>query len=263
MSRPGSKTRWNTLKKGDHAPRRRQRDLLRAQATITRERVTLGGESVDYALRRSHRRRSIALLIDDRGLRVAAPHGAGADAIEGMLKKHETWVLRKLRERLAQRGPSLQWVTGEAIMFLGTPLTLDIVPGAGQPAVHEDRLMAGADLPALAERVGAWLKSEALACFRTRVAHFHPLLGVGAPEVRLSNARTRWGSCHASGRVSLNWRLVQIPLRLIDYVVVHELAHLREMNHSHRFWTIVYEMLPDYAARRKELLTESGAYLRV
>ena len=253
--------RWNILKKGDQAPRRRQRDLLRAPATVTREHITLGGEPVDYALRRSHRRRSIALLIDDRGLRVAAPHGARADAIEGMLKKHETWVLRKLRERLAHRGPSLQWVSGEAIMFLGTPLTLDIVPGAGQPVASGGRLMAGAELPALAERGTAWLKREALACFRTRIAHFHPLLGVDAPEIKLSNARTRWGSCHASGRVSLNWRLVQMPLRLIDYVVVHELAHLREMNHSPRFWAIVGELLPDYAARRKELLAESGAYL--
>jgi predicted metal-dependent hydrolase len=180
-----------------------------------------------------------------------------------MLQRHEIWVLRKLRERAARRAPPLQWSSGEAIMFLGAPLTLDLVPGEAQPAAAAGRLVAGAALPGLPERVAAWLKEEALVRFRARVDHFQPLLAVDTPRVRLSNARTRWGSCHAAGRISLNWRLIQMPLRLIDYVVVHELAHLREMNHSHRFWTIVGAALPDYLARRRELLAESGSYLRI
>jgi predicted metal-dependent hydrolase len=97
-----------------------------------------------------------------------------------------------------------------------------------------------------------------------RVHHFRQTLDVTAdPTVHLSNARTRWGSCHASGRVHLNWRLVQMPLHLIDYVVAHEVAHLLEMNHSQRFWRTVARMVPDYAARRRELRSDSHRYLFV
>ena len=80
-------------------------------------------------------------------------------------------------------------------------------------------------------------------------------------SMRLSNARSRWGSCHVSGRISLNWRLIQLPPHLVDYVVVHELAHLREMNHSPRFWSLVGRIIPDYQARRRELRREAHQYL--
>ena len=128
-----------------------------------------------------------------------------------------------------------------------------------------ERLVVG--VPALsrpddiAQAVTAWLRDAALACFRTRVAHYVPQLCVTAPEIRLSEARTRWGSCHPAGRVLLNWRLIQMPLRLVDYVVVHELAHLREMNHSPRFWRTVAGIIPDYAARRTEIRLEGHRYL--
>ena len=88
-----------------------------------------------------------------------------------------------------------------------------------------------------------------------------PLLVVPAPEIRLSNGRTRWGSCHRDGRISLNWRLIQVPLPLVDYVIVHELAHLREMNHSLRFWQSVARVIPDYAARRAKIRTEAQRYV--
>ena len=81
------------------------------------------------------------------------------------------------------------------------------------------------------------------------------------PLIQLSNARTRWGTCHPHGRVHLNWRLIHMPQHLIDYVVVHELAHLREMNHSPRFWAVVGSVIPDYTARRREMRRESHRYL--
>ena len=86
-------------------------------------------------------------------------------------------------------------------------------------------------------------------------------LAVAPPTLRLSNARTRWGSCHASGRILLNWRLIQMPARLIDYVVVHELAHLREMNHSPRFWAVVAREIPDHTARRHEIRRDAHRYI--
>jgi predicted metal-dependent hydrolase len=83
------------------------------------------------------------------------------------------------------------------------------------------------------------------------------------PAIRLSNARTRWGTCHVDGRIRLNWRLIQVPPALIDYVVVHELAHLREPNHSSRFWSQVGSVLPDYKERRLALRRDAHRYLVV
>ena len=106
-----------------------------------------------------------------------------------------------------------------------------------------------------------WLRNQALAHFHRRIEHFRTHITLDTVSIRLSNARSRWGSCHASGRISLNWRLIHMPQHLIDYVVVHELAHLREMNHSPRFWAVVGSVIPDYTARRREMRRESHRYL--
>lgn len=234
-----------------------------ASELVSRAHIGLGNRPVSYTLKRSARRRLIALTIDEQGLRVGAPLNATQHDIDRMLAKHAAWILRKLAEWRERRSPPLRWVDGEALTLLGAPLRLTIVPGPDAPLRDGARLVVGQAAGDLAQAVIGWLKREALACFHARVAGFAPALGVSAPDVRLSSARTRWGSCHAAGRVLLHWRLVQCPLRLIDYVVVHELAHLREMNHSPRFWRIVGGLLPDYAARKREIRIEGYRYLRV
>lgn len=227
--------------------------------------ILLDNRLVSYVVRRSHRRRSITLVIDERGLRVGAPWRAGSRAIERELRAHEAWVLRKLDEWQQRRAQTLRWREGETLMFMGEPLRLALAPGIETVARSADRLIVGAPVeprPAeIAGRVVQWLREQALACFHDRIAHYRPPLAAPALEVRLSNARTRWGSCHAAGRILLNWRLIHMPLRLVDYVVVHELAHLEEMNHSARFWRIVARVIPDYRARRKDLRTEAHRYV--
>jgi predicted metal-dependent hydrolase len=98
-----------------------------------------------------------------------------------------------------------------------------------------------------------WYRHEALQLFTECIGHFAPLLKVNPREIKLSAARTQWGSCTTRGTVRLNWQLVKMPLHLVDYVVVHELAHLREMNHSAAFWSVVESQCPDYAKCRGEL----------
>jgi predicted metal-dependent hydrolase len=97
------------------------------------------------------------------------------------------------------------------------------------------------------------LREKARAVFSERLALHAPRLGVAAPPLRLSSARTRWGSCSHHGGISLNWRLIFMPLTVIDYVVCHELAHLKEMNHSPRFWSVVEQLCPDWRRLRLEL----------
>ena len=143
--------------------------------------------------------------------------------------------------------------------FLGGALVLRLAPGThgvrldGAPGVLQVGLPAGAAPAEAGAAVRSWLQREARALFEARIAHFAPRLGVRCTRLSLSSARTRWGSASADGSIRLNWRLVHFPAALVDYVVVHELAHLREMNHSPRFWAVVASAMPDHALHRAAL----------
>lgn len=238
---------------------------FRRTELVSHDRICLGDEVIRYTIKRSHRRGSITFAIDERGLRVGAPWLASQRAIKIQVRKHGAWVLGKLAEWRQRRAPPRRWQDGETLMLLGEPLRLTLAPAPRTTGREGDHLRVGASAhrppDEIARQVIAWLREQALACFHTRVTHYLPLLVVPAPEIRLSNARTRWGSCHRSGRISLNWRLIQVPLALVDYVIVHELAHLREMNHSPRFWQTVGRVIPDYAACKREIRTAAHRYL--
>jgi predicted metal-dependent hydrolase len=226
--------------------------------------IELGNRHVTYILRRSPRRRSIALLIDERGLRVAAPFAAPQQAIDDLLREHATWVLRKVGDWEQKRPPLRSWIAGEQIMYVGQPLMLAVEPGVEAPQIAGSSLLVGP--PALTPksiegRVRTWLKRQALNLYSHRCAEYSAQLGLSTPILRLSNARTRWGSCHASGRISMNWRLIQAPQEWIDYVAAHEVAHLRQMNHSAAFWRTVAMLVPDYAERRAALRRDASRYL--
>ena len=235
-----------------------------AQAA-TRHQFRLAGHSIEYTLKRSLRRRSITFVIDEDGLRVGAPWHASLRRIESLLGKHARWIGRKLGEWRARRPPPFTWRAGVAVMALGEALTLALDPA--RPATARDGNLLcvaandGTDSGVLAARVTAWLRSTAQGWFEQRATHYAPKLGVPLPAIYLSNARRRWGSCHPDGRIRLNWRLIQMPPDLIDYVVVHELAHLREPNHSQSFWRWVAGVLPDYEQRRLTLRRDSHRYL--
>lgn len=236
---------------------------------VGRAHLALDGALVSYTIKRSARRRTISILVDEDGLRVGAPWHAPQSAIERLLHKHSAWVLRKVEEWNARRAAPRRWSDGETLMLLGERLTLRLTEPATGGLLHLQGSelivpLSGAAPRSIARAVQDWLCTEALDRFRERVEHYRLLAGIAvSPEVRLSAARTRWGSCHANGRILLNWRLVQMPLRLIDYVVAHEVAHLLEMNHSRRFWRAVAGMVPDYAARRSALRRDGYRYLLI
>lgn len=217
--------------------------------------ISLAGQQIPYHLRRS-RRRTIGLTIDQRGLRVGAPLLARLGDIETLIHQHGQWVLDKLaawHERSVTEKPTL--TTGTVIFALDSPLTVTITPGSRQRWLFSDDKLHLFVPPAVTASVvlEKALREKARTIFSQRLAHYAPALGVTTPPLRLSSARTRWGSCSHHGGISLNWRLVFMPLAVIDYVVAHELAHLREMNHSPRFWSVVEQLCPDWRARRLEL----------
>ncbi|HEX6734861.1 MAG TPA: SprT family zinc-dependent metalloprotease [Azonexus sp.] len=218
-------------------------------------RIDLGGQSIAYRLRRS-RRRTIGLTIDQRGLRIGAPLKARHGDIEALIRQHGQWVLDKLAawQTRPAAGP-LAVEDGTVLSLLGQPLTVTVTPlGRARWQWVGERLhlwpSAATDARTLLEKA---LREKARAVFAERLAHYAPALGVALPPLRLSSARTRWGSCSARGGIALNWRLLFLPLPLVDYVVCHELAHLKEMNHSPRFWSVVEQLCPDWRSRRQQL----------
>jgi hypothetical protein len=213
-------------------------------AVVEQRSIQLAGKPVTYTLKRTSRRSSIGLRIDDRGLTVNIP-----------LRASEKWLYSVLQEKAEPQ----QWVDGEHILYRGETFTLRIIPSLfdAPPQLHGTQLIvhiSKADNPAAIEKaVMRWYRHEALQLFTECVAHFAPLMKVNPSEIKLSSARTQWGSCTTRGTVRLNWQLIKMPLHLVDYVVAHELAHLREMNHSAAFWDVVETVCPDYAQRRGEL----------
>jgi predicted metal-dependent hydrolase len=231
----------------------------------SRQQFRLDGGWIEYTLKRSLRRRRITFTIDEDGLRVGAPWRASQRRIESLLGAHANWISRKLAEWRARRPPPFKWQAGATVMALGEPLKLAFDPARVATVRDGDCLYiaekANGPEDMLAKHVVAWLRSTAQNWFGQRAAHFAPTLDVRVPAIRLSNAKTRWGTCHPDGRILLNWRLIQMPPALIDYVVVHELAHLREPNHSRRFWRWVAGVLPDYEQRRRTLRRDGHRYL--
>ena len=220
-------------------------------------RLLIGDQWVDYRLRRGHRRR-LSLTVDADGLRIGAPLSLPLHAIEGFAASHHDWIARKLGEWRARPRRTLVAVNdGIAIPVLGRQLLLRIVPGARRCEWTAEQLSfpVSRDLPAALE---AALREHAREHFVARVAHYAARLGIAAPPVSIGAARTRWGSCSRSG-IRLNWRLIHFRAPLVDYVIAHEVAHLREMNHGPRFWKLVGTLFPDYQACRAALRDEADA----
>ena len=238
--------------------------------------VLLQGQAVGYELRRA-RRRSIGFTVSEQGLRVSAPKWVSIAEIDRALQQKGDWILRKLHEQRerARRSEALNiaWGDGCSLPYLGEPLivVLDpkLAPGGARLDDGESHVQATLDSVArrtlylglsqqagpeqIREAVLLWLQARARTLFEARCRHFAPQLGVVMAGLRLSSAQTRWGSASAKGMIRLNWRLIHFPPGLIDYVVAHELAHLREMNHSPRFWAVVQSVYPDYESARERL----------
>lgn len=229
-------------------------------------RLVCGEHCIDYALQRS-RRRTIGFLIDDDGLRITAPRWVTLNEIEAAIREKQRWIVAKLverRERIARRvEPHLQWCDGAVFPFLGRDivLRLNMADAAGPQGVALDgpqgqlylSLPLDAGTQQIRDRVLAWMQAEARSLFAERLPVYAEKLGVRYQSFRLTSARTQWGSCTADGRIRLNWRLMHFGLAQIDYVIAHELAHLREMNHSPRFWATVQSVFPDFEEARKTL----------
>jgi predicted metal-dependent hydrolase len=236
--------------------------------------VRLNEHLVAYALRRA-RRKSIGFVVGLEGLSVAAPKWVGVGEIESALREKADWILRKLAEQQERQqrlqAAKVDWRDGTGIPFLGETVIIVLDARAGLtkggavlnagaealPGVPRLTLHIGLPQTATPEQirdvVQSWLQRQARRVFEERCKHFAQQLGVRYTKLSLSSAQTRWGSATADGAIRLNWRLIHFAMPSIDYVVAHELAHLREMNHSPRFWDVVRSVMPDFEQVRSTL----------
>jgi predicted metal-dependent hydrolase len=216
--------------------------------------IELGGRTIEYRFAR-RRRRTLSITIDAAGLRVSAPLRAPWREVDAFLRDKERWILRKLDAwARVPHPPLLQGVSGETLPLFGASTVLDVRRGRRQVQACEGRLVVQA--PARTRPLAVllrWLRQRALQTLAPRTAHYAGVLGLPAPRVALSNARTQWGVCTEGGAIRLSWRLVHVEPRLADYVVAHEVAHLLEMNHSRRFWALVARLYPGWREARERL----------
>lgn len=219
---------------------------------------TRSGVRIPYQLKVSAKRRTIGLRIDANGLTVHIPRRVPQSTLERLLQDKVDWILRKLSE-WQEQPPAFEWGDGATLQYLGNDVRLTLRHDARNRALTFDgaELVVAqpnpADLAAVQRKVALWYAKQARTDFTRRIELLAAKLGVPTPPVYLSNAKTRWGSCNSRGEIRLHWRLIQAPPHIIHYVVAHELAHLKEMNHSPKFWAWVQQLCPEYLRARSEL----------
>ncbi len=249
------------LSEADHRLQPAAQAVIFRHPRATRE-CRLGPARVAYELTRSARR-SIGFSVGPDGLSVRAPRWVTLQAVDAAVQSKSTWILRKLQEGVERRARLPQpivWGDGVVLPYLGQTLTLRLDPehrlgseGALAAAILPINLAQHATPAQIRDAAQAWLMRQARANFEARLNHFAPVLGVRWKKLTLSQASTRWGSARVDGSIRLNWRLMHFSQAIIDYVVVHELSHLRVMDHSPQFWQTVASVLPDFAQRRQQL----------
>ena len=226
------------------------------------------GEAIPYQLERRSRR-TIGMKISASGLVVHAPRRVSQSLLESALRTKADWIRKKLAQIDTLTAPSMLWEDNVILHLLGQPITLNISHDSRnrQPVFTDGqlnlRLTTVTDSALIQKKVLDWYRKQALADFSRRLEIFATQLGVPKPRLFLSNAQSRWGSCNSKQEIRINWRLIQATPHIINYVICHELAHLKEMNHSAKFWAVVESLYPEYKAAEKELRTLSPSLHRL
>jgi predicted metal-dependent hydrolase len=211
------------------------------------------------------RRRTIALIITPEAhLIVRAPLRAPAAMIDEVIREKSGWIRKKMGEmRGRPQAVDHSYEEGEIFWFLGRPYPLHIINDAGDEIQRTDGLLVPRTIkPDIRCGIRRWYIAEAQKEIHSRCMWFSMMTGYSPTSVRITDACQRWGSCNPRGGLNFSWRLIQAPLGIVDYVIVHELVHLRQPDHSRKFWAKVEELMPDYK-RRREWLRENERLLRI
>lgn len=221
--------------------------------------IEWGTTRIPYVLDRSARKRTLSIRVLPGGeVEVVAPVDAPLERIEAIVRRKAKWIVdRKRRAEDVPPAPSArEYESGETFLYLGRQYRLRVRKGAEEPVKLRGRLLEvggrGGE-EAVRERLVEWYRAHASRHLPARVERWAPKLGVSPRAVLLREPKRRWGSCDAARNVRLNWRIIQAPMSLVDYVVAHELVHLLHEDHGREFWATLGRVMPDYDDRRERL----------
>lgn len=236
--------------------------------------VSFGNTRITYQVIRSRKRRkTIELTVDEPGLvTVAAPADTPPEQVEATVRRRAGWIIRH-DGAASSSPPPRRFVSGESFPYLGRSVPLTVHPSeSDRVGIQFHHWHFNADVPRSLrgeerqEKVRAafegWYRERAALKLPPRVSRIASLLGVRPKDVLIRNQRRRWASCAPDGTLRFNWRAIMAPPALLDYVVAHELAHLRVRGHTPEYWAVVAQAVPDYR-RRRERLREVGPLLSI
>ncbi|QAU12514.1 M48 family peptidase [Halorubrum sp. BOL3-1] len=225
-------------------------------AKTQRQEVDLVGETVEYDVRWSSDATKPRIDVDIRGVTVVVPNAADVQPTE-VLRGNAAWVVEKQQnfERYREQVPDRTFEAGETFPLLGTERKLVIEPARSHTITDDEiRLRESTVEQSTVKQVLENVyRREARNYFSKRASHYAEQMGVEYDQIQVRNQRTRWGSCSTTGTISLNWRLMLAPPEIVDYVIVHELAHLREADHGEEFWGFVAEHDSEHEAHARWL----------
>ncbi|MBA2678880.1 MAG: M48 family metallopeptidase [Ktedonobacteraceae bacterium] len=225
-------------------------------------------EDLTFELRRSERRRTIGITIGRQGeLIVSAPTDCPQDVIEQVAREKYGWIAAKLaRKEMLFRPPATKtFVDGEGFYYLGRSYRLRIIQVASDDrstpslSLHKDRFLLRSDVVERGEeQFVQWYIQQGYQWLQQRIDAFAYRIDAHPQGIKVQTLGYRWGSCTHSNILYFHWRVILLPLPMIDYIVVHELVHLHERNHTPAFWDRVERAMPDYR-ERKRWLAENGS----
>jgi len=232
-------------------------------AKAQRQEIDLLGNTVEYEVQHSSDASEPRIDVDIHGVTVVVPEGEEVQPTE-LLKENAAWVIDKQRNYDTYRDqvPDRSFEAGESFPFLGEDREL-VIEARQKHGVDEDSIRlrkSAVEQSSIKQVLENFYRSRARDYLTKRTDHYAEQMGVEYEKLELRNQRTRWGSCSTGGTISLNWRLIMAPLDVVDYLVVHELAHLTEQNHGRDFWRLVGEYVPEYK-EKAEWLEQNSARL--
>lgn len=235
-------------------------------AIIERSQVRFGTKTIGYAIKRSSRRATVSIAIDPaEGVLVTAPRPTTVERLDRLIRAKGPWVIERLKRQsdIPPALPAREFISGETFLYLGRQhrLRLDLgeaprplgMKGGWLHLPIPDSLPEDHRAAFVRAALLDWYKPRAARRLKARVKLWAGKLHLTEPELLLVEPRKRWGSASASGTVRLNWRIIQAPLTLVDYVVLHELMHLLHPNHTADFWAAIGHVMPDYEERKNRL----------
>ena len=234
------------------------------------ERVHFGSRHLEYSIQRGRRKKTVAIQVTSpTQVVVLAPLSLEKEKIREIVQKKAQWIFNKqeILKKTEALLPRKEFTSGEQVLFLGRRYRLKVLDGEGRQAAQLElkgrricvevysQLAPEEKKEAIKDALKHWYFTEAEKVINNRVRRFSRLLEIVPSGVKIRDQQTRWGSCSQSGVLRFNWRIAMAPISVLDYVVVHELCHIKIKNHSQDFWRLVSLVIPDYRKRREWLKT--------